>query len=628
VALIAGVVSLGGSTEPGPACASLLASLGAWAPSAESATKALNSAVFGRILVKLLPEDEFDLQPLALADGSTLLVADARIDNRNELAETLGADQSGMADAALLGLAWDRWGLSLFDRVLGDIALAVWDGTTLTLARSGMSLKPLFYHVGSKLIAFSSNPAGLHALQAKGLNFAHAGAIAGLLGNLGKSTMFAGVAAVRHGHAVRLTKTGEEEICLWRPGQLPIRHGRNADLAEGLRHELERAVRARLRRHHGRIGSQLSAGRDSSAVTATAAFVLAPEGERLVALTSAPSEQWQGCALRGRLGDESALAARTAALHPNVEHVTCRTRALPLVERLTRMHALHHSPLLNPMNLFWFEEMNRVAAERDVTVMLNGGAGNFGLSAGGIAALPDLLAENGFRAWLAAAARWGGTSPARWRNALNVTFGAKVPPPIYRAMLRATGRGDQIDLTVPLLRQPYRASAEAQLRETFGDHRPPRRYRDNRADMLAQRDNAEVLNLGVWGIDHRDPTGDRALIDYCLSLPASQWISADSVRPAFESAFAQLLPREVTRNPLRGQQSADIFDHVQVDEIAAAIRRHGRNPLVAELFDLAYVEGLLEQWASSRRGPGIDVTTHSIFAALSLSNFIDVHFPA
>src|SRR3984885_16089892 len=70
------------------------------------------SLALGRSLLRLLPEDCFDRQPLS-ADGVTALVADVRLDNREEIAAGLGLSRQQsvvMADSDVLLAAWLRWG--------------------------------------------------------------------------------------------------------------------------------------------------------------------------------------------------------------------------------------------------------------------------------------------------------------------------------------------------------------------------------------------------------------------------------------------------------------------------------------------------------------------------------------
>jgi hypothetical protein len=67
-----------------------------------------------------------DPEPLR-SGGRHVFVADARIDNREELSRTLGETEATVADADLLCMAWMRWGLQAFDRVTGVFALAGWE---------------------------------------------------------------------------------------------------------------------------------------------------------------------------------------------------------------------------------------------------------------------------------------------------------------------------------------------------------------------------------------------------------------------------------------------------------------------------------------------------------------------
>jgi len=102
----------------------------------------------GRRLFRTLPEDIHDSQPLQSRDGRLTLVADVRLDNRDELAADLGlnlADAAKLCDAAILLTALERWGEGALDRVVGEFAFALWDAHAqkLTLARDFLGQRPL-----------------------------------------------------------------------------------------------------------------------------------------------------------------------------------------------------------------------------------------------------------------------------------------------------------------------------------------------------------------------------------------------------------------------------------------------------------------------------------------------------
>src|SRR5689334_21232230 len=89
----------------------------------------LGPIALGRGLVPTVPEDANDRGPLVR--GPHALVADVRIDNRQELERNLGISRSHAAelpDAAILFEALLAWGTSAFERIVGEFACAFWNG--------------------------------------------------------------------------------------------------------------------------------------------------------------------------------------------------------------------------------------------------------------------------------------------------------------------------------------------------------------------------------------------------------------------------------------------------------------------------------------------------------------------
>ena len=91
------------------------------------------------------------------------------------------------------------------------------------------------------------------------------------------ASFFKGIERVEAGHFVTVTPDGAISRRYWQPSRPDRGRARSRDHAEGLRHHLDQATRARLRGANGAVASQLSAGFDSAAVTATAARLLAAE---------------------------------------------------------------------------------------------------------------------------------------------------------------------------------------------------------------------------------------------------------------------------------------------------------------------------------------------------------------
>src|SRR5688572_2243441 len=101
---LAGIWNFGGKPHPDESCRRMLPSQASYGPHGERQWSD-GSLAMGRRLFRTLPEDFHDRQPLHDATGRFTLVADVRLDNRDELAAALDltpASASGMCDAAIL----------------------------------------------------------------------------------------------------------------------------------------------------------------------------------------------------------------------------------------------------------------------------------------------------------------------------------------------------------------------------------------------------------------------------------------------------------------------------------------------------------------------------------------------
>ena len=114
-------------------------------------------------------EEELDPQPIVSAEGDLVLVADARLDNRDQLAADFSLQRGELAvrsDGFLILLAYRRWHDRCAEHLLGDFAFVLWDRRhrTLYCARDPAGLRPLYYHVNSNFFAVASTPRTLMRL--------------------------------------------------------------------------------------------------------------------------------------------------------------------------------------------------------------------------------------------------------------------------------------------------------------------------------------------------------------------------------------------------------------------------------------------------------------------------------
>jgi asparagine synthase (glutamine-hydrolysing) len=600
---IAGFWSYGGRFDARGQCARMIAAQSAYG-SRGSASQLDGFAVATR-LYPLLPEDDKDRQPLSGGNGRFLLAADVRLDNRAELADRLGlasAEASVLADSALLLLALERWGEDAVAHLLGDFAFAFYDAPErkLLLARDPLGQRPLFWHRGAGFIAFSSMPGGLHALDMVPRR-ADETSLVRYLGSLppsGSASFYEAVTRVEPGHVVTLTPSEAKRRRYWRPQRRELRLKRFEDYVDAFRSELDAAVARRLRGAGDLVAAHLSGGWDSSAVTATAARLMARSGGRVIAYTHVPEKERDAQSPSNRIGDEGDLAAATARLHPNVEHVRMASSGRSPIGDLDRYARLFDRPVFNLCNHVWLSEIRSAASAARARVLLTGEIGNWTISAAPNSLLADFLREGRWIAWFRAArglARGG----ARLRGVAASSFGPWVPNGLWKrfASLSTAPDASITDPVHPRLRAAVAAEQEARR---IGSLTRPGNSFDNAADALLEMDWGEYRKgiLGGWGLDKRDPTADPRLIDFCLSLPLDMLMKNGVRRPLARAALADRVAPAVLHERRKGYQSADWHVGLTRDRagLANILEALAANETASRLIDVERLQGLVRNW--------------------------------
>jgi asparagine synthase (glutamine-hydrolysing) len=217
-------------------------------------------------------------QPLTL-DGRMSIVADARIDGRDDLVRDLaGAGIHAAADAPAAELilhAVRAWGDDAPRHLLGDFAFAVWDARyrRLLCARDPFGVKPFFYARTFRAFVFSNSLDCVRLHPAVGAELDE-GWIADFLlhgdTQAPDATVYASVRQLPPAHTL-VVEDGEVTVRrYWRlPTEpLALASKRVRDVVEQGVETLRLAVRDRL--PNGPAGIFLSGGRDSTSIAALA----------------------------------------------------------------------------------------------------------------------------------------------------------------------------------------------------------------------------------------------------------------------------------------------------------------------------------------------------------------------
>jgi len=250
----------------------------------------------GHGLLRETREDAADAQPLYDRDAALVRVADARIDNRDSLADLLTIDPNTLAtlpDSALILRAYRQWGEACAAHLLGDFAFALWDvrARKLMLGRDHMGQRYVHYHQGDGFFAFATEPKALLSLADVPRKLDD-GTIARMLwmdlapGN--GETFFDGIRGIAGGTTLTIAADGSATPRrYWSIAPDPVHAGRTPDYyVQTYRRLLAEAVACRVHRAIAPPGLMLSGGFDSSAIAGLSRDAL-PAGMKLVTVSSA-----------------------------------------------------------------------------------------------------------------------------------------------------------------------------------------------------------------------------------------------------------------------------------------------------------------------------------------------------
>jgi asparagine synthase (glutamine-hydrolysing) len=507
----------------------------------------------GQLLLYNTPEALYERLPRCTAQG-VVFTAEARIDNRDELCDLFAiphVDRQRVPDSELILRAYLKWGHDSPEHLLGDWSFAFWRPAEkeLFIARDHHGNTGLYYYQDARRFAFASSKKALLALGVpRRLNELFlAQLLVSWFAYHGDTTIDLDIKRLPPAHCMTVTPTGVKVQRYWRLEHTPTLHLPSFnDYLEGFLEVYRRAVRCRLRSYHP-VGVALSGGLDSGSVAVMAAGELARQGARLMAFTAVPTHDVEKTVPPGYFGDEWPYARATTRRLGNVDLMKVRAEAISPVLGIQRGLALHDEPGHAASNAYWIAGLLAKAQQYGVGTMLTGQYGNATISWEGAPALNSI----------SAALQQG------WKAA------AKRVLPAFLLRLYRRGQAGQVtwqDTAIhpdfaKRLALAHRHAAAVGNDITHSDTWcSPRDIRC--ALILPGRDFAGAFHAeegAGYGLEMRDPTQDKRVLTYTLSIPDRYFFEPDGKdRRLIRRAMAGLLPDEVRLNTRRGFQGADI----------------------------------------------------------------------
>ncbi|MCH8225257.1 MAG: lasso peptide isopeptide bond-forming cyclase [Chloroflexi bacterium] len=513
----------------------------------------------GHRMLQTTPESVNERMPLADAAGNLILTADLRLDNRDELLATLGLigpSRQQITDGALVLAAYQRWGTRCPEHLVGDFAFAIYDRSTHSLfcTRDRFGVKPFYYYSSPKGFAFASEIKALLELPEtpRRLNEVRVADYLASVFDDTASTFYQDIYRLPPAHSMTVSPEGTKLRCYWSldPSR-EIQLASVEDYAEAFKELFTQAVNRRLRSSY-RVGSLLSGGLDSSAITCVARNLLAANNDGQLSTFSAIFDEVAEC-------DERFFINAVLSQNGVEPHYIHGDQLGPLTD-LERV-LWHQDEPLFCFNHFLNWSLYTTAARRGVRVILDGFDGDTTVSHG-TGYLPELAMAG---QWLTLArevrglGKNFGISPWKMMGDYIWQFGLKRRVwnrrPV-RAARRIWGlRGGRRRTTEP---SPFDKLFNPEFAQRIGlverlrdfQEPPPRSERMHHHTNLnwgVMPYTLEVLDraAAAFSIEPRYPFWDQQLVEFCLALPPEQKIHRGWTRMVLRQALSGILPAEV-----------------------------------------------------------------------------------
>jgi asparagine synthase (glutamine-hydrolysing) len=586
-------------------------------------------AALAHLMMRITREDAFDAQPLH--DGGLTLVADARLDNREALAEALAIAPAALADtpdSALLLAAYRRWGEATPEHLVGDFVFAVWDADTrtLTLARDHMGQRHVFYHQGDGFFAFATEIKGLWALPqipralveeslGRGMFFAEQSDVGG--------TGYEGIRSVPGGTVVTVPADGAvASRRYWTPQADPAHLGRDeAYYVKAYREVLTEAVACRLRRATTGAGLFMGGGFDSSAICALAGPVVTAQGRKLVAVSSVMPADYRGDIRHARRWVEM---CRRDMPHLDVRYVT--REGLDIFTNMERGFLATdagHSP-----NRYVTDAMNAVIAGSGARIAMDGHGGDYTLNPRGHTVLARLLVRGRWRRFVS---EFNATR-RHLRQSVRQTLVRNVLLPLAPASVLQVWRRRRNGLalfgpTMPLVREliDRNRAWRSRFRRRLG--LSPHAAVE---DTLRRTQNGAAMGGSIaaaaHGLEFTQPFHDKRVVELGLAIPEDLYAKGGRTRYLARRALRDLYPPEFQdRPPGSDDLGPDFLMMAKRIEprVLAEIERMENAGRLSRYFDFGRMRAMLTRRSVEQHASGNEFDTRQAMLAFMAARYIE-----
>ena len=561
---------------------------------------------------------------VADAGRASMIVADVRLDNREDLAVAVQFQRSPLAevsDSELILAAYEKWGEECPARLLGDFAFAIYDRTRdlSFCARDHFGVKPFLYHLSPNLFAFGTEVKALLAAPfvPRTVNETRiADFLVRYLENYDDtSTFYNEIGKLSPAHSLTVSRSSDVRRRYWGIDQAPeLPRRSDNEYCEQFREMFGQAVKTRLRSAQP-VGVMLSGGVDSSSIACMAQRVLGEEAPVRLRTYSGIADPGYRCPetpfLDALEGTFTAPARRFRC--DEMDHFS---------DNVWHMLRTSDDPFDAGMADFRFA-INAMAGADGVTAVLNGVDGDL------VASQTDwagaAFVEKGrLEALALACSMWrsqGGWTalgirhtqkkafrtlrrffvPELLRRSVRTLRPFRNSPP-WRGTLCSRELAERVDLSGRVEQFRLRVGPSGSTARQLFESQFTRPY-------LAVANDRYDRAAALCGVESRSPLQDRRLVEFLAALPWEQRVRNGWTKYILRASLDSIVP-----DPIRWQHG--YWLRASEDAVRETLRQ-GRDRL-ANYIDLSALDGHTHRWYTRHDRQ----VRSSVVAALALAEWL------
>ena len=309
--------------------------------------------------------------------------------------------------------------------------------------------------------------------------------------------------------------------------------------------------------------------------------------------------------LPNRLADETPFIKATSEFAGNIDVNYIYAGDITPLEGLERSLDIHDEPVHAVGNQYWIIALMANAQKRNISTLLTGQSGNSTISWRGLHdELWRILAKSGqLRAAWGELNAWRKVTDRNLWQMIKASLRCAMPPSVWLRYIQFKSEPCPWS-KYSAINPAFATSIDMANQMAAGGHDPTfsakkdsRRARFNLIKPGRSIGGASWSHSGAtFAMDVRDPTRDKRVMSFCVSLPEDQFVRQGKDRLLIRRAMEDILPPSVQWNTIRGRQAADIGQRLlnTRPEMEAAMAMVAESELAQQYLDTARMRGIFE----------------------------------